>query len=152
MKDLDYKKDISIDEENLDTEWLRHSATYMQYLEYSVYCSNILEKKEEQLEVLAAELDKEIRSNPGEKKLTENSIKNEILTNNNYKTLKEEIIQARYNYNIVKSAVNAFEHRKKALERLCDLWMFGYNSAPKQNIKDSILDSIQNKVRGGLNK
>jgi hypothetical protein len=151
-QDYDYKKDTLIDENILDKEWLLQSSLTMKWYEYYCFLEKILSKKKKQLRLLEAQIDKFIRSNPGDRKWTESAIKNEIISNDEYQKLEDEIIETQFQCSIAKSAVESMKDRKKALERLCDLWMFGYNSAPKQNIKDNILNSIQDKVKGGLKK
>ncbi len=161
IKKLDYKKDISIDKDRLDIEWLMSGNTYMDWVEHQVNCAEILEDKESKLELLEAQLDKKIRSRDDQekdekakKKLTEAGIKNEIILDKEYQNLKEELRVARFNLSIAKGVLTSLDHKKKALEKLVDLWIMGYNSEPKQssNVKSKILDGVSNRVRSDLNK
>lgn len=149
MDDLNYKKDIIIEESQLDKEWILQPKLCLKWLEYEANCEKIYDKKKMELQVLYAELDKFIRSN-SITKLREGDIESEILTNKEYKLKNDEVIEAKFNFNIATAAVKAFQDRKKALEKLVDLWITGYNSEPKQSIKDNILSGVQNKIRGGL--
>lgn len=161
-KKLDYKKSISIDKDQLDLEWLMSGNTYMDWVEYQVNCADLLKDKENKLELLEAQLDKKIRSSEDnqekdekpKKKLTEAGIKNEIILDKEYQALKEEIRVAKFDLAIANGVLTSLDHKKKALERLVDLWIMGYNSEPKQssNVKTKILDGVSNRVRSDLNK
>jgi len=154
VKKINIDKDLQINDQKLDEEFMSHSDKFKNWQIYYGYCSDEVSNKENQLDLLEATLDKKIREENREKKPTENSIKNEIILNEDYQKLKSDLNKARFNLNIAKGALNAFDHKKKALERLTDFWIFGYNSEPKQkpSIKEKILDSTQNKIKGGLNK
>jgi hypothetical protein len=154
---LDYKKSISIDKDKLDLEWLVCGNEYMDWVEHQADCNDIVDDKENKLKLLEAQLDKKIRSsedNDTKKKLTEVGIKNEIIINQEFQDLKEEIRVAKFNLNIAKGVLDSLDRKKKALEKLVDLWIMGYNSEPKQssNVKTKILDGVSNRVRSDLNK
>ncbi len=145
----DFKSDVSIDESILDKEWILHPKLYMKWLEYEANCSNKVDKLKSELELLEATLYNFILKN-NEKKPTEKAIESEIIANKEYQDLNSKLIEAKFELKIASGAVSAFDHRKKALERLVDLYIVGYNAEPKQNIKNKILDNVQDKIRGGL--
>ncbi len=147
--DYDFKSDVSIDDSILDKEWILHPKLYMKWLEYESVCSNKVDKLKSELELLEATLYNFILKN-NEKKPTEKAIEAEIIANKEFQELNNKLIEAKYEAKIASGAVSAFEHRKKALENLVTLFITGYNAEPKQNIKGKILDSVQDKIRGGL--
>lgn len=146
-----YKNDVNIDEYNLDKEFMIQASMTMKWYEYYIQLEQKVAKLKKQLELLEATLDKHIRENPPENiKLTETYIKNSIIMNNEYQRLKTDIINTEYDTKIAKAAVSAMQDKKKSLEHLWEMYYMGYNAEPRQNIKDKILDSVQDKIRGGL--
>jgi hypothetical protein len=86
------------------------------------------------LDLVKAELDKEIRTNPekfGIEKVTEAAVTHTIISQGKYKESQEELMQAEYESNIASAAVNAFNARKVALENLVKLYGQQYFAGPK---------------------
>jgi hypothetical protein len=147
--EYDFKSDIQIDDSILDKEWILQPKLYMKWLEYEAICSNKVDKLKSELELLEATLYKFILSN-NEKKPTEKAIEMEIISNPGYQELNNKLIESRFELKIASGAVSAFDHKKKALERLVDLYITGYNAEPRQNIKNKIIDSVQDKIRSKI--
>lgn len=148
--DYDFKTDVSIDDSILDKEWILHPKLYMKWLEYEAVCSNKVDKLKSELELLEATLYNFILKN-NEKKPTEKTIEAEIIANKEYQELNNKLIEAKYELKIASGAVNAFEHRKKALERLVDLYIVGYNAEARQpSVKDKIIDGVQKNIRSKI--
>jgi hypothetical protein len=147
--------DLAIDEESLDVEWLKQPGLHMLYQEQAIFAQTELDKSNEKLSVYEAELDATIRAEAKElkEKITEAQIKNKITIDKERLSLVDEVRQAKEKYNILSSAVKSFDHKKKSLEYLSQLYMTGYYSEPKApNVKDKILDNVQEKVRNGLKR
>lgn len=156
---MDYEKDISINIDSLDIEWMRHSQLYIKYAELSAKAEQEKNEVKERLELIKAELDTSVRekAKKGGEKTTELMVQSCIIQSEEYKTQLEKLNGKIYNYNILKSVVIAFEHRKKALENLVHLWSGSYFSSPKETkgdpeVKEKILDKARSKQRQGLKK
>jgi hypothetical protein len=154
-KDLNYTEDLMIDQDQLDYEWLTQSSNYMKYQEQAIFAQTKVDKANERLGIYEAELDATIRAEAKEskEKITEAQIKNQIIVNEERLELVQEVRVAKEHYNILSAAVKSFDHKKKALEYLSQLWMGGYYSEPKApNVKDKILDNVSDRIRNGLKK
>ncbi len=134
MESLDYEKEIRIDETALDVEWLEQPKLFMRYARYAAETQKMLDLAKTNLDLVKAELDKAVRENPdkfGIGKLTETVVLNTILSLPEYKEANEKYINAKYEAEIAKSAVRAFEQRKEALENLVRLHGQEYFAGPK---------------------
>lgn len=132
--ELDYESDIKIDLHSLDLEWLQHPSRVMKYVE----ASQLLERKKievkNRLEITKSELDKLYREKldrEGEK-VTEGKVTALIIADEAYQEVINEYYDAEFQHGIIQGAVRVFEHRKKALENLVQLYSSGYFSGPKQ--------------------
>lgn len=131
---MNYENDITIDESSLDVEWLEQPQLMIRYAIKAAEARLERDLAKERLDVVKAELDKEIRMNPEKfeiAKVTETAIQAAILTNSRYKEASEQYIQLRYEAEVLQSAVNAIEHRKSALENLVKLYGSQYFAGPK---------------------
>lgn len=139
---MEYEEDIKIDENALDVEWLEQPRLMIQYAKYSADMQKRYEQAKEQLELVQAELDREIRSNPDEfgiSKINNDVVANTIKTTQRYQDASDEVIEARYEYEMAKSVVRAFDARKDALENLVKLHgqqYFAGPSAPRDISKE----------------
>ena len=129
-----FSDDVSIDINSLDVEWERQSSVYhkcsIDYAE-AVYEKD---KKKFTLDVTKADLDSDIRKNPelyGLDKITEASVSNTIIACDAFKLATDNYIESNRDVNVLVAAKGALEHKKKALEKLTDLYLSGYWSEPK---------------------
>lgn len=133
MKELNYEKDTSIDESALDTEWLQQASLTFKYCQLEADARKAVDDTKAQLDIVEAELDKEIRNNPekfGLPKITESAIKSAILVNENHINAKDEYSQAQYELNMAQAAVRAIYAKKDALENLVRLHGQQYFAGP----------------------
>jgi len=131
---MNYEADIRIDETALDLEWLEQASLMLKYTREQADTMKEEELAKERLDLVKAELDKEIRTNPESfdiVKITEGAIQAAILSHNKYQRASKELIDARYNNLVAKGAVRAFEQRKDALENLARLHGQQYFAGPK---------------------
>ena len=131
---MNYEKDLYIDETNLDIEWLDQSMLFMKYAKHSAETQRDFDDVKQKLDVLKAELDKEIRENPsdfGIEKVTEGAIQSAILTTPRYQAMYEALLDTKFENDMAKNAVQAFNQRKEALENLVKLNGQQYFSGPK---------------------
>jgi len=125
---------LEIDPNALDKEWTDQPRTYGFYAIALADANAQAEEMKANLELLAAEYDSQIRENPEEyglEKITENAIRNVILTQEEYDTLATELRTIQHRAGVLKAVVFALDHRKKALEKLVDLRLADYFSEPK---------------------
>ena len=157
----DYEKDLWIDQEQLDVEWLNQPSLFMQYAELAAQAEKEKQEAKEALNLVRAGLDGEIREQlkRDKAKSTEAIVEAHILQNDHYKHAASDYIEARYNYDIMSAAVKAFDQRKSALEYLVKLWLGSYFASPKSQKKtdgDSVhgkaLDGASKRQRKNLNK
>ncbi len=131
---MDFMKDVAIDENSLDIEWLQQASLTMEYARHQAHCQRLLNKKKEQINVKKAELDRDIRTNPDNydlDKVTESAIQAAIITNKEYQQLQAEYIELNYDYEMAFSAVQALQSKKVALENLVKLHGQQYFAGPK---------------------
>ena len=130
----EYNDDLKVDFAQLDLNWRDHSVNYMKWSEKWVNAVSERDRIKEALDVLKAESDRkyryELQLTEG-KKPTEASIAAMITTDEDYKLTQQTLIDANEAVNLLACAKTAFDHRKKALEGLTQLWVNGYWSTPK---------------------
>ena len=142
MSENDYLRDLKIDPDCLDLIWVRHPYIYMKYSEAAARANDIVRKKKNDLEILYAKLDQEVRvSFEGDgKKITEGLVKAQILSSDEYIKAQMEYNDAQYQAELCASAVKAMDHKKAALQALVQLWAGSYFAGPKnpRNIKKEL--------------
>ena len=131
---MNYEKDIKIDPDSLDVEWLDQPSLMMKYARYQAGLQLDEDEAKENLDFVTTELDKEIRSNPekfGVEKITEGVIRNTILLTDKFKEVNKEYLTARFENNVGKGAVRSVDSRKTALENLVKLHGQQYFAGPR---------------------
>lgn len=133
MENLDYIKDLEINEHKLDQEWLRQPSVYMAYSEAAVMAEDERDRAKRALEVAVAEADQSIRKaalDAGEK-VTEAVVANRVTLHPMVDAAERRFLEANTKAKLLAAAPRAFDQRKKALEKLSELFIAGYFSAPK---------------------
>lgn len=133
--ELDYERDLHIDESALDIEWLGQPSLMMKYSKELASAERDVSRLKEKKEVVMAELDKDIRTNPEDfqlekVKITEAVVKAAILMAKEYKEVSTELIEAQYEARMLKGAVESVEVRKFALQDLVKLHGQRYFAGP----------------------
>lgn len=136
----DFRRDISIDKDNLEDEWILHASLYLHYsCQYSEAFDN-KEKAKQKLEWVAAKLDLDIRKNYKEygftSKPAETGIKNLIITHKKYRKALKKFNKANEVFTTFTGVKTAFEHRKHSLGNLVALKIGGFYSEPRNIVKD----------------
>ena len=152
---MDYENDIRIDESSLDAEWLDQPSLMFKYAKNAAEMRRLLDLSKEKLDLVKAEIDKEIRTNPekfGIEKITETVVANSMLATFKYKKANEEFLNAKYEVDVAQAAVVAMSQRKDALENLVRLHGQQYFAGPKVPHDISELrESRQKKVNQSVN-
>lgn len=134
----DYKKDVEIDEHNIEQEWLEHSSLYLYYAEAHADAVHEKDMAKSRLDLTYAQLYSNIKKD-WEKyfndKPTEPAIKEYILSDPSYKKAERALIDSARDANIMLAAKTAFDHRKRALENLVSLKIGGFYSEPRNKTR-----------------
>jgi hypothetical protein len=130
---MNYEKEIIIDEHFLDKEWIKQSQNYLTISQEAIQADTEAKRSKECLEVVKAELYLSIRKQMEEEgeKITETLLDNRIKIHADYKNAMANFLENQHAAQILKSAVQAFDQKKSALENLVKLKLAGYYSEPK---------------------
>lgn len=168
---MDYEKDLQIDPDALDTEFLTQPTLYFKYAKESAFVKDVYSRAKENLETVRSEQDADIRQNPTkygftvEKKPTEGAITAAILQTEAYKEANEAYMKAKYEADLVQAAVMAIDQKKSSLEHLSRLTIAGYCAMPSEprdlagewksrleSRKDERSADTQRSIKDALNK
>jgi hypothetical protein len=146
---FEYEKEIHIDETALDVEWLDQPSLMLKYCRAAAEAKRNLDLCKEALDVAKAQLDQKIRMDAErhQQRMTETSIQNAILNNEDYQRRSVEHIDAKYEHDLIQSTVRAFEHRKSALENLVRLHGMAYFAGPSAPRNLTEARNVSAKVR-----
>jgi len=131
---MNYEQDIKIDDSCLDIECLDQAALFLKYAKHQAQTEKEKDEAKEKLDLTKAELDKEIRSDPAKfelEKVTDKVVENTIILQSEYKKATEEYLQAKFEWQTSKGAVESFNHRKDMLEALIKLHGQSYFAGPR---------------------
>ena len=134
MKELNYEKDIFIDENQLDIEWLEQPSLMLKYCNHESQMEQNLDIEKTKLDLLKSELDSQIRKNPsdfGVEKITETVVLNAVIATEEYQEAYLTYLDVKFERDVAKNAVKAFSQRKDALENLVKLHGQSYFAGPR---------------------
>lgn len=152
------ERDFRIDELKLDQEWIRQAQTMRKYGLIQAEAQREYDASKTELDLVAAELDSLIRKNPakyGLIKVTDKAIEAKIPTMPKYQEVQQRVQDARYELDVAKVAVTAMEHKKRALEKLVDLFLSEYYAEPIQRRHNSEVEEMKKRsarTRGRVNQ
>jgi hypothetical protein len=127
---------LAIDPLQLDKEWLGQSELYYKYAKRLAMRKQELDNANSNLDIVSAQFDQKVRTNPkkyGIVKVSESAINNAIELMPEYSKAKHKVSEARYAVDVATAAVNALEHRKRALTLLVELHTQNYYSEPSKS-------------------
>ena len=131
---MNYEKDLKIDVDSLDVEWADQPTLMIKYTKIAAEARMELDEAKENLGIVKAEIDLEIRRDP-EKfdivKVTESAIQSAIILEENYGKANSRCLKAAYELEMAQGAVRAMDQRKQALENLVRLHGLQYFAGPK---------------------
>lgn len=134
MAQNNYVDDMRIDENILEVEWLEQPTLMFKYSKIASELKKKLDRCKDTLDLVKANLDTQIRSDPesfGATKLTEAVVTNTILKQEEYQEAQEDLIEVKYEHDLAMGAVYAINARKDALENLVKLYGMQYFAGPK---------------------
>ena len=143
---------VQIDEHNLDKECVKLPSDYLKYSHLAADAKRDLEDMKNKLEVIQAELAKDIRSNPenfGLEKVTEKAVDMTVLTLPRYQKALARMHTLKHNADLAQSVVWALEHKKRTLTLLVELFGMGYFSSPKisKQGKEAVMEKTMRRLR-----
>jgi len=127
---------FDIDKTRLDEEWINQPKLFFTYAEQLAKARQELEEEKAELDITKAEVDKEVRDDPGnfglnaDNRITETMVTSSIAQDDRYIFQNKVVRKAKYKTDILQAAVVALEHRKSALERLVSLHGQSYFASP----------------------
>ncbi len=130
---MNFESDVQIDEAALDVEWLRQPSLMAQYCKYAAHAKAMMDKAKERLDVVEAEMDRDVREDPEKYdlvKLTETLIKSTVLQTSERQIAAQNYIDAKYEYDMAQAAVRSIDQKKTALENLVKLHGMSYFAGP----------------------
>ncbi len=125
---------LKIDADRLDLEWMEQPLLLYRYSAQLADARLELDNAKAALDVMEAELENEIRKAPGEYGLvkeTEKEIKSVVMRMQPYQNAVRALNKKKHAVDILWAAVNALEHRKKALENMVSLHGQQYYASPR---------------------
>jgi hypothetical protein len=143
---------VQIDEHNLDRECIRLPGDYLKYAWQAAEAKRDVDEAKAALEVIDADLAKQIRDTParfGLEKVTESAISGTILLAPAHKQALQILQDARHDYEMTNAVVWALDHKKRSLTLLVDLHGMGYFSDVKMSAqgKEAVQKMTQAAVR-----
>lgn len=132
--DINFERDATIDPDALDIEWLEQPRMMIRYGKVLAEAKKAYEETKQRLDVVKAEVDKDVRANPsdyGLEKTTESAIAGAVSTAKKVQESQKEMHEASYEVNLAQAAVYAINARKDALENLVRLHGQQYFAGPK---------------------
>jgi hypothetical protein len=154
-----YEDDLRIDKNALELEWEKQASIYFYWAQKEAEALEARDRANQRLNVVQAEMDSAIRSDPSKyglgDKVTETAIKNLVTNSKEYRAAETDVIEKNKTARILGAAVVAFDHKKRGLTKLSDLWLGSYWSnsggAPKE-MRENTAQRKGEEIRQGLNK
>ena len=125
--------ELRIDDSALDVEWLEQPSLMRRAVKEASQARKELDSVKANLELVQAQVDKQIRENPEEYglvKTTETVIHNTILMQEKYQSAYQKVVDASYRLNLAQGIVRTVEQKKDALENLVRLYGQSYFAGP----------------------
>lgn len=143
---------VLIDENALDKECIRLPSDYLKFAHRSADAKRDVDELKAKMDVVEAELAKEVRSNPvdfGVEKVTESAISATVLTLPRYQKALANLNNARHQAELAQAVVWALEHKKRTLTLLVELHGMGYFSEAKvsRQGKEAVEEMTKQKTR-----
>ena len=135
MKDI-----FNIDPNCLDVEWVGQPKLFYKHAEKLADARLELATSKAELDVVAAELDQEIRNDPavfGLDKVTETTVRTAITLNKRHRSKLKAFNNNKHTVDLLQSVISALDHRKAALENMVRLHGQNYFSTPQATTEDA---------------
>ena len=140
---------FEINQYALDEEWIRQTRLVYRYGQNLAEAKRDLDVLKAEMDLVDSEMDAEVRRRPsdfGIDKVTERSIQSAIVMSDGYKKIQKEVIDAKHEVDVLQAAVNALEHKKRALESLVQLHGMQYFAEPRAST-EGVAEMAKSAVR-----
>lgn len=130
---MDYSKDVNLDPNALDVEWLVQPRLMSEYTQTAAELRKRMDIAKEKVDFVKAELGKAIRTDPdafGVAKVTETAIQDTIILHDKYQAALADYIEAKFQFEVARGAVESISQRKDSLESLVKLHGQSYFAGP----------------------
>ncbi len=157
---LDLDLIFDIDKNRLDEEWINQPKRFFRWAIDLEGARDVLEDAKAEFDVVKSEIDLAIRSDPEDyeelpkeavekNKVTEKMVAAVVPMQKEYKEAQQVMFEAKYRVGILQAAVTTLEHRKRALEKLVDLYGQQYFAKPRasENSKEVMEEVEKQSVR-----
>ena len=146
---------FDLDETRLDDAWRGHSKHVFAARRKVAALRATVERCKARINITKAQVALEVRKSPEDfdiDKLTEAAVVSAIASNKRVTTAEDKLIDAKFELESWEAAVEALEHRKRALENLVTLHGQGYFADPSlsKGNRKGIEDTEQRELRNGL--
>lgn len=161
--EFNFENEISIDLDDLHTEWQTHSQVRYKYASEVSFLDRVLKKMNEEIAIVKSTLIKEYKIK--NVKATVQQTEAFCISHIEYIQVRDKQIDIEYDLNMAKNALKAFDDRKTALENEVKLWGANYFSAPNEDrtikagksiagksIADKGRDKITQNARSTMNR
>jgi len=150
MSELHLRTDI--DPLNLHKELEDQATMFHDWAKAAAESNKEYQQAKSGVDLVYAEVEKLARQSPEEfgiGKVTESTIKSAVMASLDYQDAVERRDAARYEYEMHQAAVNALEHKKRALTLLVELWVRDYYSevTSKPHEPSTMDDESRSEVR-----
>jgi len=126
---------LAVDKHDLDNEWVGHCTLVMKWTERAVRAKREWDRAKNQLELVRAELNLDMRGKPSKyglpTKPAEKHFESAIVAERSYRDAQKRVINTKFRSDLAQGVVNGLEHRKRTLENLVRLHLSGFYSEPK---------------------
>ena len=116
MSDTKYKRDLKIDEHNIDDALLRQPQLYYEYSKEAALAKNNSDDAKDNIDIVKAEVEAEIRDS--EEYHTEGAIKSAVERHRKVRVAKKKHAKLRRISSLLSKAEKAFEQRKSMLQTI----------------------------------
>jgi hypothetical protein len=130
------KSRFSIDPNDLDSEWIEQPVLAFKIHRKLADLEFELADAERNLEMVESRAGLDARERLINEKVTEARIKSEVILSDTYQEAYKRAVKAKHDLSVIKSAVVAVEHKKRALENLVILKRQEYFSNPVESQKE----------------
>lgn len=137
----DLRTDLEINRHDLPGEWERQPQLYIKWSEEWAYATQLRDQAKDNLDLVKADIDSNVRANPTayglveKPKPTETAIAGIVVKQKGYEEAIERLHKANLDVNVLAGARSAMDHKRRALENLTTLLVnefYGTAGVPSQ--------------------
>lgn len=145
---------FDLDDCRLDKEWKRQPKLFFEHAKRLADAKANHAAAKADLDLTRAEQDELIRDNPGKygiDKIRESAVANKVEVRPEVEAAVKTMNKAKHRMDVLQAAVDALEHRKRALENLVTLFCASYFSEPRspKGVDREAAESFKRQYKAG---